>query len=691
MKSLIRPALRDLLAILLLCVTHMAQGAPFAYIAERYGGKVSAIDTATHQVLATIAVGDGPMAVSVSRDGQHAYVTLGPQDEVAVIETATRTVIDRIPVGDNPTGVTLSPDGKRVYVVNTGSRSLSIINAAQGAVTAEVALGNHPIDIATNPDGSVLYVSGDYPGQVSVVDPSLAAVSATIAIGDSLGGLAVHPDGQTLYVVDSGNNALAVVDVATREVVQRLPVGQTPVDVTLTQDGRIAYVSNLFGTGAVSVIDTENGAGIETITLPGPALAQGAAVTPDGRTLYVALRGASGILAVNTANNAIIGIVPVGGEPTGFGDFIEPGGSVGSTGVSGYTGPSFAPVESPTLPLDAAVAPAFTGDVAVDAAVALMPGAVVHPGDDVIFANQECIFVLDFDTGIKTPIIGTPNPGDPSRPICDDPRLQPIKHTAVSRDRKRILFNVGEDLTGEIVTRLYLIDLPSRRAYELLPSFARVGIGGVDFALNGDIYTAGVSLGNVRDPRVAEQSEVFRISADLGTVEQITDLPNRGLADVSISPDGTKLAFNALVLSTNNLEVVETDIDGTHPRVVIQGGAIWLDSIHDPEHSPDSSEVVYSRMRIRLPNGSICAPNFGGGPRCHDLFVQPVAGGASKRISPIGGTSIVPDWKRNHIVYAFSTGDGTSPGSWMGSVVTDEGGFTMAPFGSYNLFAKWID
>jgi hypothetical protein len=34
---------------------------------------------------------------------------------------------------------------------------------------------------------------------------------------------------------------------------------------------------------------------------------------------------------------------------------------------------------------------------------------------------------------------------------------------------------------------------------------------------------------------------------------------------------------------------------------------------------------------------------------------------------------------------------GTSAGSWMGSVPTDEHGFTMTPFGSYNLFAKWID
>ena len=691
MTSLVQTGFRAMVAIVLVLGSRVASGEHIAYVAGRHAGQISAIDTATHHVVDTIDVGDGPMAVSVSRDAGRAYVTLGPQDEVAVVDTVSRMVVGRIAVGDNPTGVTVSPDGATVYVVNTGSRSLSIIDATLGEVTSEVALGNNPFDVAVHPDGSVVYVAGDFPGHVSVIDARKRAVTATIQIGDTLGGVAVHPGGSVLFVVDSGSDELVVVNVAARAVLTRVSVGRTPVDVALNREGRIAYVSNLFGTGAVSVIDTATYLVIRTITLPGPSLAQGAAVTPDGKTLYVALRGTSGVLAVNTANDAIIGIVPVGGDPTGFGDFIAPTSSAVTTTVPTSSTSSGADLQPQLASRGTVVQPAMTGPVAIEVSIDLMPGAVVHSGDHVIYANQECIFVLDFTTGIETPIIGTPSPADPSRPICIDPQLQPIKHAAVSRDRKRILFNVGEDLTGEVVTRLYLIDLPSRRTYQLLPGFARVGIGGIEFALNGDIYTAAVALGNVRDPQVAEESEIFRISADLLMVEQITDLPNRGLADVSISPDGTKLAFNALVLSTNNLEVVETNIDGSSPKVIIQSGAVWLDSVHDPEHSPDSSKVVYSRMRIRMPDGSICGPNFGGGPRCHDLFVQPVNGGVPERISLLGGTSIVADWKDNYIVYAFSIGDGVSSGSWMGSVLTDEHGFTMTPFGSYNLFAKWID
>ena len=691
MNPRLLPPFGHVLTLTLLAFVQLAQAAPTAYVAARYAGQVAAIDTLSHQVVGTINVGDGPLAVSLSRDGQRAYVTLGPQDAVGVIETASRTLVGRIPVGDNPTGLSQSADGTRLYVVNTGSRSLSIIDAANGALVSEIALPNHPFGVALQPDGRTLYVAGDYPGAVCVIDLARAAISANIPIGDSLGGIAVHPDGQTFYVVDSGRNELAVVDVARRVVVQRIAVGQTPVAVTLSRNGATAYVSNLFGNDAVSVVDTARGLVTSKITLPGPALAQGAALTPDGATLYVALRGASGVLAVNTGNNAIIGIVPVGGEPTGFGDFIGTSapnialGAVGSSLAHSGLGPL---AVTPPVPMPALV----NIEVAREVTVALMPGATVHGDDDVIFANGECLFVLDFASGAKTPIIGTPNAADATLPVCNDPQLQPIRHAAVSRDRKRILFNVGEDFSGEIATRLYLIDLPSRRTYRLLPGFSRVGVGGVDFAPNGAMVSAAVPLGDVRDPRVAEQSEVFRISADLSTVEQVTNLPNRGIADVAVSPDGTKLAFNALVLSSNNLEVVESDLDGTHPRVIIQGGAIWLDSVHDPEHSPDHAKVVYSRMRIRMPDGSECGPNWShGGPRCHDLYVQPVVGATPVRVSPIGGTSVVPDWKDDRIVYAFSIGSGTSPGSWIGSVVSDENGYTMVPFGTYNLFAKWID
>ena len=48
-------------------------------------------------------------------------------DTVSVIDTATNTVIATITVGDGPVGVALSPNGNRLYVSNSGDNTVYVI------------------------------------------------------------------------------------------------------------------------------------------------------------------------------------------------------------------------------------------------------------------------------------------------------------------------------------------------------------------------------------------------------------------------------------------------------------------------------------------------------------------------------------------------------------------------------------
>jgi phospholipase C len=91
------------------------------------------------RVVGEIPVGPMPWNVALTPDGSAAYVTNANNDTVSAIDTATRTVVASIPVGHVPTGVTATAD--TVWVTNNTTGTISKIAVAGNTVTATVDLG----------------------------------------------------------------------------------------------------------------------------------------------------------------------------------------------------------------------------------------------------------------------------------------------------------------------------------------------------------------------------------------------------------------------------------------------------------------------------------------------------------------------------------------------------------------------
>ncbi len=68
---------------------------------------MSAIDTATNQVVATIPVAAGPHGMAITPDGDRVYVSSDGSNIVSIIDTASDLVEGTILVGKSPHGVTL--------------------------------------------------------------------------------------------------------------------------------------------------------------------------------------------------------------------------------------------------------------------------------------------------------------------------------------------------------------------------------------------------------------------------------------------------------------------------------------------------------------------------------------------------------------------------------------------------------
>jgi YVTN family beta-propeller protein len=118
--------------------------------------------------------------------------------------------------------------------------------------------------------------------------PATQAESAAAPGGEATGATAGSPAAPTtrgtLFVSNEGGNSLSVVDAATDSVVATIDVGNRPRGMAVSPDSKTVYVA-LGRENAVAVVDVASRA--VTAKIPANADPEQVAISPDGKTLYV--------------------------------------------------------------------------------------------------------------------------------------------------------------------------------------------------------------------------------------------------------------------------------------------------------------------------------------------------------------------------------------------------------------------
>jgi N-acetylneuraminic acid mutarotase len=155
--------------------------------------EVSAIDTATHTIVATVPVPFNPRPLAVTPDGAFVYVG-GLNGMVWVIETATNTLVATVPLSINSVeGLAVTPDGLRAYAVH--STQISAIDTGTNTIVATVQLGPGVHGAVAFTAGSCVrgYVAHNI-GAVQVVKPTpVDFVMGSVPVGPVPAGVAVSP------------------------------------------------------------------------------------------------------------------------------------------------------------------------------------------------------------------------------------------------------------------------------------------------------------------------------------------------------------------------------------------------------------------------------------------------------------------------------------------------------------------
>jgi DNA-binding beta-propeller fold protein YncE len=222
--------------------------------------KVKASHFAPTAIVGRIPVGNGPVAVTLSRDEKYLYSTSlfmdtsddwppecqpewdpkapkNPQGAVFVIDVATaktdpaHSVVATVRAGCTPVRLVLSPQGDIAYVTARGENALLAFDTRKLALDptrsliGKVSTGTGPTGIAVIEDGQkVVVTNSNRFGTDPSADQSLLMIDANrIGSGDAaiLGSIpagklpremAVSPDLHTLFVVNTNSKALEVID-----------------------------------------------------------------------------------------------------------------------------------------------------------------------------------------------------------------------------------------------------------------------------------------------------------------------------------------------------------------------------------------------------------------------------------------------------------------------------------------------
>ncbi|TQM14709.1 YVTN family beta-propeller protein [Pseudonocardia kunmingensis] len=185
------------------------------------------------------------------------------------------------------------------------------------ALGTTVPVGDTPGFVVVSPNGRQAYIANRTAGVVTVVDTAVDRVTATIPVpAGPPQFLSFSPDGRRIYVSIWNEArtiaAVGVLDTTTNSVIATIPVRTRPFLAAVTHDGKWLYVPN-HDSGTLSVIDTATHVVTTEIKVaPNPHWIE---FSTDGSRAYIANHESNLVSVLDTSNNTVLAEVPVERSP----------------------------------------------------------------------------------------------------------------------------------------------------------------------------------------------------------------------------------------------------------------------------------------------------------------------------------------------------------------------------------------
>jgi YVTN family beta-propeller protein len=195
--------------------------------------------------------------------------------------------------------------GSLLLVLNKTDATLSLVDPVSGKTTATVATGSNPHEVTTSADGR-LAITTNYGGNsLSVIDLAARKEVHRVALPDLGQPHGIETVGGIVVFTAEGHQAIAGYDPATNRIAWRTPSGQNGTHmVTASLDGRTLFASNL-GANTITILDRSGDGWRASHVAVGPG-PEGLDLTPDGRELWTAHTGDSGVSIIDVPSRKVL-------------------------------------------------------------------------------------------------------------------------------------------------------------------------------------------------------------------------------------------------------------------------------------------------------------------------------------------------------------------------------------------------
>jgi YVTN family beta-propeller protein len=285
-------------------------------------GNVSVISDASNTVVATVPVGVNPIAAAYDSGKGEVFVANSGSNNVSVISDATNTVMATVPVGSSPDYMVYDAGKGDIFVENSNSHNVSVISDANDKVVATVAIGAYLGYMAYDSGIGEIFLttepfSARSHGNVSVISDSTYKVVATVAVGAIPGPLAYDSMMAEVFVANGGSANVSVISDSTNTVVATVAVGPTPSFMAYDSAKSEVFVvdagiySNFYGN--VSVVSDVSNTVMETVAVgTGPI----AIAFDSGKgEVFVVNELSNNVSVISDATNTVKATVSVGFYP----------------------------------------------------------------------------------------------------------------------------------------------------------------------------------------------------------------------------------------------------------------------------------------------------------------------------------------------------------------------------------------